>query len=142
VRCNGYMVDRSFFGASKNSKRTSPIAAGVDLGPYEEPLRRFLLGEIAFPDQFALSIRVSTLPELYQTAHAPASENGDGFHFYRFAIPGLVFILFVGSRIPKEYFAASTVPAPERYISIHPKSEMADLNEAIELRQSASSHRK
>jgi hypothetical protein len=130
-----YFAISVFWRAAVHTWRVDGRGYGISLGPYEEPLRRFLRGETAFPDKFVLAVRVSSRPELLKTAHAPNTGNGRGFHFHRFVIPGLVFVLLSGGRIPTEHYTASTAPAQERYISIYPKSELADLNEVITLLQ-------
>src|ERR1035437_3103718 len=130
-----YFAISVFWRAAVHTWRVDGRRYGISLGPYEEPLRRFVRGETAFPDRFVLAVRVSNRPELLKTAHPPNTGNGGGFHFHRFAIPGLGFVLLSGGRISTENYTASTAPAPERYISIHPKSELADLNEVITLLQ-------
>jgi hypothetical protein len=74
----------------------------IELGKYETPLRRYLLGEQRFPDGMALSImlssskqattnRIMSLP--YLAGRAP-------YHKFRFDIPGIMFMLYVGRQIP------------------------------------------
>src|SRR5208282_3621628 len=46
----------------------------ISLGPYEEPIRRYLLGETAFPGKVTLSVRVSDGEDRFlNLAYAPES---------------------------------------------------------------------
>jgi hypothetical protein len=76
----------------------------INLGPYEESLRRFLLDEQPFPTRMAMGVLVSasldedtnrlmTLPWLAGTSPC---------HRFRLELPGLLFALFVGGQIPPE----------------------------------------
>jgi hypothetical protein len=110
----------------------------ISLGPYEEPIRRYLLGETAFPDKVTLFVRVSDGEEKFlNLAYAPESGNRDGFHVHQLLIPGVLFLMLTGGRIPPNHYRSSTAPAPERFISIHPKSEENDLMAMADVVRSA-----
>jgi len=96
-----------YFAASviwRAAARTwSPIAGHVpvklELGPYEEELRRFLLDEIAFPRHAALLVTVSATKD--EGANEGVlfpyhSKKESGCNQYRFWIPGITFQFFVG----------------------------------------------
>jgi hypothetical protein len=107
----------------------------IDLGPYEEPFREFLLGKTSFPDRVVLSVRVAARPDALDVAYVPHVGKRDGVHFYKFCIPGLVFLALVGGQIPEEHFRANTAPATQRFVSIHPKSEEMDFIEIAKVVQ-------
>lgn len=101
---------------------------GIDLGPYEERLRLFLLNQSRFPTGMALMIRVSGLTNLVGMLTKPESGNKSGYHTHVFFIPGIEFTLLVGSRIPDEELSISTSPAEGRFIAASPKRDRFIVN--------------
>jgi hypothetical protein len=102
----------------------------IDLGPYGDKFRDFLMQEAPFPDFAALSVLVSAERRLAEYAVNPISENENDFHSHRFTIPGITFMVMLGGRVPAEYMTSSFAPAPEHYVAIYPQAEnrqMADL---------------
>jgi hypothetical protein len=79
----------------------------IDLGPYEEQLRRFLLDEAPFPDHVYLSVRVLSEKDPELTALTPHSARRDDCWQHTFAIPGIFFLLFVGRTAPMAIKLAS-----------------------------------
>ena len=75
----------------------------LELGPYEEPIRRFLLGIGPFPTHCI--VRVAVWPDkasvLYAT-HFLRRHSERRFHLFTFYIPGITFILYVGKGVPLE----------------------------------------
>jgi hypothetical protein len=78
----------------------------IELGPYAEALRRFLLGEAAFPQHMILVVMLArpdkARPVAYFPRHSPGERNAN-YRMYDFLIPGVRFVLFVGQTIP-DYF--------------------------------------
>ena len=111
----------------------------IELGPYREPLRAFLLGAAAFPRSTSLSVFVwAQNAELMLNPH---SGNADGYHYHEFTIPGMAFMLFVGGRLQTEHLSTGLAPAQEQYIVIYPKAEelhLGQLKELYERRRDAS----
>ncbi|MGA2738982.1 MAG: hypothetical protein ABSG65_16210 [Bryobacteraceae bacterium] len=105
----------------------------IELGPYLEPIRRFLMGEGGFPSNMALFVRVPAIDQLLQTSFPPESRNHDGAHSHHFAMPGILFMLVVGKRGLEGSDTASTAPGPERYIYIYKSMDEADLANAVDL---------
>ncbi|MGD0499255.1 MAG: hypothetical protein ABSC23_12555 [Bryobacteraceae bacterium] len=70
----------------------------LDLGPYEEDFRLYLLGQNAFPSNAAVWVNVWPAP--VRLAFAPRTLPGDGYRHHNFVIPGITFHLFVGKRVP------------------------------------------
>jgi len=105
----------------------------IELGPYREPLRTFLLGSAPFPRSTSLSVLVwARNAELMLNPH---SGNADGFHYHEFTIPGMAFMLFVGGRLQTEYLSMRLAPADEQYIVIYPKAEERHLAQLKKLYQ-------
>jgi len=75
----------------------------LELGPYQEPIRRFLLGTGPFPTHCI--VRVVVWPDkasvLYAT-HFLRRHGERKFRLFTFYIPGITFILYVGKGVPME----------------------------------------
>jgi len=75
----------------------------IDLGPkYEKQFLEFLQGREGFPSNAALRVGVSPSqdPRELLLMIYPYGGRREGYHQYRFAIPGLRFDLFLGNAIP------------------------------------------
>ena len=76
----------------------------IDLGPYLEPLRRYLLDEQPFPDRMGLTVMLTAAPgdltNLVMSLPYQASKHP--FHMFRFDVPGIGFYLITGGGIPEE----------------------------------------
>jgi hypothetical protein len=109
---------------------------GIDLGPYQESIRRFLLGDAPFPGRMALAVRISSLTTLWQTASFPQQSVNTGvYHRHHFTIPGLKFILATGQGIEPAVLKTSTAPAPERYLAIYPQGDVDELRDVTRIAQ-------
>lgn len=73
----------------------------LSLGPYEEQLRLYLLGVAAFPSSARLFVHVWSDARIDFTTVAPTASRADGVRRYKFCIPGILFILFVGKETPQ-----------------------------------------
>lgn len=105
----------------------------IQLGPYLEPIRKFLLDKQGFPSNMALFVRVLAINYLLQTSRPPESANHDGAHSHHFAMPGIAFLLVVGKRGLEGSETASTAPGPERYICVYRNADVQDLQKLQEL---------
>jgi hypothetical protein len=105
----------------------------IELGPYEVPLRRFLLGTGPFPADMALVIRVSALRTMLEAVIPPESNRQDGYFIHMFQIPGIAFGLSVGRRIPEMVRSLCSAPSPDRFIYIMPELDVKQLRCAAEL---------
>jgi hypothetical protein len=92
----------------------------LQLGPnYSEQLRLFLLEESDFPAHAAITTEVLAFHEVrLGSAVFPYGGRKGEFHFYRFAVPGVRFDLFVGKRIPAEARRMCTFRSPEGMIML------------------------
>jgi len=129
-----YFAISVFWRAAVHTWRFEGRRYHIDVGPYSGGMRRYLLDEAPFPAHMALSIRISSRDDLL--ACTPQSGTMDGYHVHKFLMPGMMFLLLVGGRIPEYAFRCSTAPSPERFISIHPKSEINDLAAMAQMVQS------
>ena len=100
----------------------------LELGPYEEPLRLFLLDKAVFPKDAVLIVSVTSGMERLRNMLMvlPFFKNREpGFRQYRFTIPGITFQLFVGKEMPYE-LRRLCIHSPERHILMTP--DVDDLN--------------
>jgi hypothetical protein len=75
--------------------------AAIDLGPYTEEFRRYLLNEGAFPDDVVLGIFIATKADATdQFATTPVPLKVDGYLQYDIVIPGLKFTMMLGKMLP------------------------------------------
>jgi hypothetical protein len=75
----------------------------VDLGPYGESLRTYLLGESDLPRDIILWAAVFRTPTPPPVMSFPAGHRlPEGYYQHNFDIPGLSFTLFVGKQIPQK----------------------------------------
>jgi hypothetical protein len=91
---------------------------GIRLGPYEEPIRLFLLDEGSFPSTAAILISVwpydeSPAPVVF---HTPVSANRGTFHAHQFYIPGIDFKFVAGKALPEAFHFMCAQTCPERAI--------------------------
>lgn len=125
-----------FWRAAVHRWKTPEGNLKIDLGPYEEPLRRFLLDEVPFPGNMVITVRVSEMGNLMWT---PVQENHAGFHTLTFGMLGLVFNLAVGSKIPPEFYALATTPNPRKLLWRVRNQDEFLFTEATKMYRSASS---
>jgi hypothetical protein len=96
----------------------------LELGPYEEPLRLFLLDNGGFPDNSALIVRLLTMKDdRLKMIWLPETTKGAGFHSHQFAVPGLAFSFLVGGRIPPDELSLCSFRSQERFIRIARESD-------------------
>ncbi|PYR06758.1 MAG: hypothetical protein DMF99_25175 [Acidobacteria bacterium] len=100
----------------------------LELGPYEEPLRLFLMGLAGFPGDTLMIISVTSamdrMRNMLMTFPFLKSRQPE-FRQYRFTIPGITFQLFVGKNTPYALRRLS-VQSPERHMLMTP--DVDDLN--------------
>jgi len=69
---------------------------------YQEQFRSYLLGESGWPQNARLMIHVSS-GELLDIITDPVGVRIGAVHRYKFCIPGILFILFVGATVPRDH---------------------------------------
>jgi len=90
-----------FWKASVHPWRKADPNPWIDLGPFSEPIRKFLRGESGFPEKVALTITVLPPPVTLVAFHPPYETIGPDpiFHLY---VSGFNCTLFIGDNIPPE----------------------------------------
>ena len=72
-----------------------------NLGPYQEPMRRFLFGVGPFPDNVVVSVYVWPDKARVLTAtYLPKPEETYPHHSYSYYLPGVTFVLNAGRQMP------------------------------------------
>jgi hypothetical protein len=77
-------------------RHTSPP---LKLGPYQEPIRRFLLGEEPFPSNCSLMVFVCLADVPFLATHFPMSYRTESCIEHRFYIPGIEFRLCISKQL-------------------------------------------
>jgi hypothetical protein len=117
-------------------------AAASNLGPYETPIREFLLGECRFPNGVALIVRIASSKVYTGGVMLPTCRPENGWHGHKFVIPGIDFTLHLGSRILEEIVRSSFAPSPRRFVMIAPEMDEVALEFAARKLQSARKQRR
>jgi hypothetical protein len=68
----------------------------VDVGPYQERIRKYLEGEAGMPDRVDVIVVLSVLAKPMLGMCLPLSYRGDSGRRHRFHIPGVMFESAVG----------------------------------------------
>lgn len=82
-----------------NSDGTIP----VELGPYQEQFRLYLMGLEPFPKDAALWVAVREGKMIDRLTYVPVGQRTGKFHFYKFPMPGFAFSLAVSKNVPTSY---------------------------------------
>lgn len=72
----------------------------IDLGPYQEEMRRYLNGECGLPTRVGVILILSQLNTPVLTFSLPVSYRADGSRCHGFHIPGMDFVVPVGKDVP------------------------------------------
>ena len=124
-----------FWRAAVHTWRTPDGDVNINLGPYAEQVRLFLLDERPFPGSVVITVRISDLGNLMW---APTQRNSSGFHVATFGMLGLVFNLAVGARIPAEFYDMATEPNDRKFVWAVRSQDDFVFAEAVKLYRSAS----
>jgi hypothetical protein len=88
---------------------------GIDLGPFEEPIRRFLLGG-EFPANVVVLVSVWPTKDVLPAAYTPRRGRAPDCHCFNFVIPGLEFKLLTGKLIPADLRSMCSHTSAEKFI--------------------------
>jgi hypothetical protein len=76
----------------------------VKLGPFQEPLRKFLMEEADFPHDCVMWVALQKGRGFYERAtYPPYGERKDGFHGFKFPMAGIAFTMLVSKHLPELY---------------------------------------
>jgi hypothetical protein len=88
-----------FWKAAIHSWRGDTTEPLIDLGPYAEPIRKYLKGESEFPDRMALVIGVLPAPVKEISFHKPYQATSADYHHFLFYTLGIEYSLAVGKGV-------------------------------------------
>jgi len=91
-----------FWKASIHSWKGDNKTPQIELGPYGEQLRAFLLGETQFPRNMGLILAVNPREKALISIRLPYRTPVRECHGFTFHIPGLLFVLNVGKKLPAD----------------------------------------
>ena len=93
----------------------------ISLGKkYQEQFRLYLLGESSWPQNARIHVHVSSEEQPLMQIVFPCSSRIDGVHCHKFYIPGLLFVLLLGSDVPKRPDAGSLNGGPHQVMLLCP----------------------
>ena len=103
-----YFAASVFWRASVHNWRTGKIRGETKgmLGPYEEQFRKYLMGEMQFPEDAALwvAVTVSKTLDIAAGVFEPVKSRPDPTcKVHKFFLLGISFLLFVGKRMDPSY---------------------------------------
>jgi hypothetical protein len=90
----------------------------LEMGPYEERFRRYLLNEEPFPQNAALRIFLASPTAAKLLALLPMPHRVNGMRCFTFLIPGIAFTFILANHIPEELKRLVFSPSLERMIAI------------------------
>ena len=93
---------------------------GIQLGKYEEPLRKWLMDEDSFPRNMAIVVCIPPSPQALAMTYGPRAMQNSRFHVFTLYVPGVEFILFVGNRLPEDAVVACAQNTAEKFVFSSP----------------------
>ena len=91
-----------FWKASVHSWLGGETDPRIELGPYSEALRRFLLGHTTFPENVALLVEIVPPSAASIGILDPCERVCDQWHTFFCYVPGILFALSVGKQLSEE----------------------------------------
>jgi hypothetical protein len=107
----------------------------VELGPFRERFRRYLLEQEPFPTHACLWLIVREGKEIDRITYAPLGARQDKLHVYKFPMPGFAFMLTVSKNIPQGHRNKCFVHGLGNPIIVTSLIEGLLLDEATKMRQ-------
>jgi hypothetical protein len=100
-----YFAASMFWRAAVHEWRTGThTSEKIELGPYEEELRKYLMGEADFPRDCVLWVSVpDKITPFTGVSLAPYGGRQNGIHIYKLVVLGIAFHLLVGKSISLEH---------------------------------------
>jgi hypothetical protein len=113
----GYFALSVFWRASVHVwRKPEPASTSIDLGPYEDALRRYLLGQTHFPANVVLFFIVCTDTASLDSFHVPSRGRKKQDTTYTFQTRGINFFMTVGKQIPESMRKNCSVTSLDKWI--------------------------
>jgi hypothetical protein len=87
---------------------------------YQEQFRRYLLGETGCVKNAHFLLHISSEREIGTTTIFPCTTRMEGTYRHKFYIPGLLFTLFLGKRVPETFRQFSLNAAQQKGVWLAP----------------------
>jgi hypothetical protein len=114
-----------FFKAGVHVWEAEGDKISINLGPELDELRRFVLGQAAFPADMALSISIAGNANPLLAAVSPVQVGADGFDQFQFYVPGIMYTFQVGKGIPADTHAMAFSSPTIKMVFVRDVSEQA-----------------
>jgi hypothetical protein len=109
-----------FWRASVKRWNHVGCGVGIQLGKYEEPLRKWLVGDGPFPKNMAIIICIPPTAQAVAMSYGPTAMKNSQFHVFRLYVPGVEFTLVVGNRLPADVVATCAQTSSEKFVFSSP----------------------
>jgi hypothetical protein len=91
-----------FWKASVSAWKAKEKDPMIQLGPYSNPIRTWLLGKSGFPRNVCISLTLSKPDRALMALHGPIAGLHERWHIFFFYVPGVMYTLNVGRVIDPE----------------------------------------
>lgn len=108
----------------------------INLGPYEDPIRLYLLGEGDFSQHAVLLVSVShSMEEMKNKSFTPPwlFKREGGAHQFKMVIPGITYQLFLGKVIPSALRTMCTAKSTKGLIYMSARTDEINLQGTLEM---------
>jgi hypothetical protein len=111
----------------------------LEFGPFEEPLRKFLLdeGELPLHAVFVITVNATTEAGPNKMMLFPWRDHHDSYFHHKFVVPGLRFQLFLGKGIPAHVRDLCAARSEQHPIFVSTQAEMHTLKSAATMTSTA-----
>jgi hypothetical protein len=99
----------------------------IDLRGFEEPLRKYLLGEGGLPSEATVIVTVARDHKSQCTAYEPSEADGPSRGAYGFLVCGIHFYVFLGAAIPTQMRESSCVNSRRQLIFLQDIERHTDM---------------
>ena len=90
----------------------------IDLGPYQEQIRKYLLGQTGIPANIALIVTLSQLAIPVLAFNLPMSYRVDGCRCHGFHIPGMNFVVAIAKEMTNSWPELCLLRNPLRPVAV------------------------
>ena|ERR1700733_11773040 len=98
--------------------RRGQMYHSINLGPYQEKLRKYLTGEADVPRSVAVTVILSQLDTPVLAFSFPVSYRVDAYRCHRFHIPGMSFVVAIGNEVPRDWVDTCVLRSPFRPVFV------------------------
>ncbi len=88
----------------------------IDVGPFLEPMRQYLLGTGPFPANLAVNVQAATDFHSQRSAYTPSLAAGTPCPIFGFLTCGIHFAIAMGTPLPQQYFQTCCHNSPGKLI--------------------------